>query len=130
MTEFVKALHVFWSNFGMPAYQQDQVPAFQAFPYITYEVIEGAPFSQMVLTARGWFAEQENESVNAEVAAFLDEVKNAIPPQGVKIASGDGFFVLSPNGAGFLSYETDPDTLEDGRRIVSARVSYELSYYL
>lgn len=130
MTEFVKTLHVFWSNFGMPAYQSDQVPAFQAFPYITYEVIEGAPYTQNVALARGWFAERENESVNAEVAAFLDEVKNAIPPQGVRLSAGDGFFVLSPNGASFLSFETDPDTLEDGRQIVSGRVSYEITYYL
>lgn len=129
MTEFVKALHVFWSNFGMPAYQSDQVPAFQTFPYITYEVIEGAPFSQMVLTARGWFAEQENESVNAEVAAFLDEVKKAIPPQGVTLQSGDGFFSIFPNGAGFLSWEVDPAS-DEAQKIISGRVSYQINYYL
>lgn len=130
MTEFTKALHAFWSNFGMPAYQVDQVPPFQTFPYITYEVLEGAPYTQNVATARAWFAQRVGESVNADVAQFLDQAKRAIPPQGVRLSTDDGYFVLSPNGASFLSFETDPDTLEDGRQIVSGRVSYEIFYYL
>lgn len=129
MTEFVKALHQFWSQFGT-AYQQDQVPDGQQFPYITYEVIEGAPFAQNALTARCWFAHREGESINAAVATLLDQVKRAIPPQGLKLPCGEGFAVLYPNAAGFLSYEVDPDTLEDGRKIVSGRISYEITYYL
>lgn len=130
MTDFVKALHAFWSQFGMPAYQQDQVPPFQEFPYITYEAFESAPYTRNVTLARAWFAQRMGESVNVQVGAFLDQVKRAIPPQGVKLSTEDGFFVLSPNGAAFLSFETDPDTLEDGRQIVSGRVSYEIAYYL
>lgn len=128
MTEFVKAMHAFWSQFGT-AYQQDQVPDGQQFPYVTYEVIDGTEFGQNALTARKWFAHREGESVNAQVGAFLDEAKAAIPPEGVRIAVGDGCIIMRPNPAGFLAYEVDPDTLEDGRKIVSGRVAYEITYY-
>lgn len=128
MTDFAKALTAFWSSFDMPAYQTEQVPNGTAFPYVTFEVLQGAPFSQNVLTARAWFRAERGQSVNAQVAQFLDNVKKAIPPQGVTLQSGDGFFSIFPNGAGFLSWEVDPAS-DEAQKIISGRVSYQINYY-
>lgn len=128
MTNFAKALTAFWSSFGMPAYQQDQVPDGAPFPYVTFEVVQGEPLSQNVLTARAWYRAERGQSVNVQVAQFLDEVKKAIPPQGVTLGTGNGFFSIYPNGAGFLSWEVDPAS-DEAQKIVSGRVSYQINYY-
>lgn len=129
MTAFSQALFNFWSNFGMPAYQQDMVPQGTPFPYITFETVYGAPFGANVLTARVWQKDQEGKDALTGIAAFFDQVKKAIPPQGTTLRTDNGFFVLYPNTAGFLSYEADPSTDNERLKLLSGRVSYEIHYY-
>lgn len=123
MTALHKALYSFWSSFGMPAYIAGEVPDDAQFPYVTFEVQEGAAFGQTYLTAIGWF--YDSGTVNVQRAAFLDAVKEAIGPGGVKIDSGGAFCILYPNDANFLSYYDDPED----EHVLGARVSYLIRYY-
>lgn len=130
MTDLHKALYQFWSGFSsdgkpLPVYLKGHVPANTAFPYITFEVVEGGAFGSTVLTAYGWFKAESGLNVNEQIAAFLDQVKAAIPPGGVKLRSGAGVAILYPNSSGFLSRMDD----ETNRDITAGRVSYEIYYY-
>ena len=130
MTGFHKALYTFWSGFSssgksIPAYLSGHVPSKTTFPYITFEVVEGAPFGRTVLTAYGWFRAVSGYNVNSHAAAFADAVKAAIPPQGKRIKAGSGMVMLFPNDAGFISYQTD----QTDKDVVAARISYEIHYY-
>ena len=130
MTTFTQALASFWSNFGMIAYQNDMVPDDAQFPYITFEVVQGAPFGGTVLTARMWQKDKPfGDNALPHIAAFLDQVNKAIPPQGVRLTAAVGFFILYPNEAGFLSYEVDPSTASENLKLLCGRVSYEIHYY-
>lgn len=130
MTSFSQALYKFWSNFGMPAYQADMVPDGTPFPYVTFETVYGSPFGANFLTARMWKKDKIGDNAMPHVASFLEQVKSAIPPQGVKLEADGGFFILYPNTASFLSYETDPSTENESLKLITGRVSCEIHYYL
>ena len=106
MTEFHQALLAFWQGFSdgdkpLPAYLSGHVPSNTPFPYITFEVVEGAPFGR------------------------TDAVTGAIPPQGKRLKAGSGMVMLFPNDAGFISYQTD----QTDKDVVGARIAYEIHYY-
>ena len=130
MTEFHQALLAFWQGFSdgdkpIPAYLSGHVPTNTQFSYITFEVVEGAPFGRTVLTAYGWFKAVSGYNVNSHAAAFADAVKAAIPTQGKRMKAGNGMVMLFPNDAGFISYQTD----QTDKDVVAARISYEIHFY-
>ena len=84
MTQLQQALDAFFRGFGLPAYVEDEVPAYDYDdegarfevkpPYITYQATapdwkDGAP-----LYARVWYRDAGNEALNAKV----DEIEAAI----------------------------------------------------
>lgn len=130
MTGIYKALQKFWGQFydgsvPLPAHFSGYVPPETVFPYVTFDVAEGAALGVNVLTAHGWFLAVNGYNPREHAAAFMDQVRTAIPPQGKKLLLPKGFAVLFPNDANFLSYVEDPSNHE----IVGARVSYEIHFY-
>lgn len=118
-----KALYAFWSSFGIPAYLTGHVPDEAELPYITFEVVDGEPFSSNYLTAIVWV--KQNGAGNEIRASYLDKFKNAIPWDGTQLYLPDGMLMLYRNGSNFLSYYDDP---EDDT-ILGGRVSYQVNYY-
>lgn len=125
MTALHKALYAFWSSFGLPAFLAGHVPKEQGFPYVTFEVSEGAAFGRTFLTAVAWYQEESGANVNAQRSSFLDAVKTRIGPGGLRLDSGGAFCAIYPNDAEFLSYYDDP---EDDK-VHGARVSYQIDFY-
>lgn len=124
MTGVNRALCQFWGSFGIPAYLQDSVPSNAKLPYVTFEAVDGAALSHMVLTAFNWH--KRTPRVNTERDAFLDLVAAAIPEGGRRIDLPDGgFLMLYRNSAGFQQYYRDPAD----RNVVAGRTSYEITYY-
>lgn len=50
-----KAIHDFWSSFGLPAYDENTVPVGTELPYITYEYVDSDMAS---MNASLWYAGQ------------------------------------------------------------------------
>lgn len=125
MTDLHRALYGFWSSFGMSAYLSGHVPKEAAYPYVTFEVSEGAAFGKTYLTAFAWYKAASGANINAQRAAFLDAVKARIGPGGLKLDNVGAFCVIYPNETNFLGYYDDP---EDAN-VVGARVSYQIDYY-
>ena len=128
MTGLHTALQTFWSQFAygtaIPAYPSDNVPDTAVYPYITYEVTQGAYFGATVLTAFVWV--KKTGAWAAKRAAILDAIAEAIPEEGAKISFAGGNARLRRNDAGFMSYYDDPADAS----IAGGRVSYEITYYV
>lgn len=131
MTDVHKALYAFWSSFAyeqrsIPAYLTGKVPKEETFPYITFDVKDGAFASSAVLTAFVWVKAVPGVNANAVRAAILDSVASAIPEGGLRIRTLEGTLIyLHRNSADFLSYYDDP---EDDT-VIGGRISYEVKYY-
>lgn len=125
MTGLKKALYAFWSGFGLPAYLSDSVPGNAAYPYITYEAVQGEGITRNILTATSWHLKAPDG--DTERTAVMDQIAAAIPEGGVMLpVDGGGFVVLYRNGSNFLSGVRD----EDDDTILGGRVSYQINYYL
>lgn len=133
MTDLHRALYAFWherfktmDGAPVPAYLTGHVPDTAAFPYLTFEVVQGAAFSLSFLTATVWLRAQSGVNVNAQRAHILDQVAVAIPHGGARLDVGGGAVSLYRNDGNFLSYVTD----EDDPSVVGGRISYQINYYL
>jgi len=131
MTGLHTALQTFWSQFtygaAIPAYPSDNVPDTAVYPYITYEVVEGAMLGAGFLTAFVWVQKTSGVDAQAVRAAILDLIAAAIPDEGITLTltGGHGSIALYRNDAGFMSYYDDPTDTS----VLGGRVSVEAHYY-
>ena len=130
MTGLHTALQTFWSQFtygtARPAYPSDNVPDTAVYPYITYEVVEGAYWGSTFLTAFVWVKKTSGVDWQVQRAAILDLIKAQFPVEGVKSLSfSDGNLTLRRNPVNFLSYYDDPNDAS----VAGGRISYEVGYY-
>lgn len=122
MTDFMKALSTFMTQFGLPAYVIDCVPDDAEMPYITYTVSRPTAMGVSLLTVNNW----HNKKLlgNVERARVSDAIAAAIPEKGTRIPVGNGFVVLR-RGSDFQTLYQDPEDLD----ALSVRTSVEVYYY-
>jgi hypothetical protein len=135
MTGIHGALQAFWGGFtygtAIPAYETGKVPKNKdgvptvTFPYITYEVIEGAYWGSTFLTAFVWVKKAEGTDWQVQRAAILDLIKAAIPEGGMHLDYADGNLFIRRNPTNFMSYYDDPNDAT----VAGGRISYEATYY-
>lgn len=88
-----QALHAFYSEFGLPAYQEDAVPTGAdkpEFPYITYEVATDSFGSELPLSMSVWYRTTSWSEPNAKAREIAEKVTRGgrmIP------CDGGGFWV-------------------------------------
>ena len=109
MTYTAKALNLFFSRFGLPAFTENNVPeeledangVLQKVqpPYITYQQIEPSWRSAVPMYARVWYRGSNNVALDAKV----DEIAAAIG-EGVGIATPGGLIYLN-RGDTFAQYQ-------------------------
>lgn len=59
-----QAIHFFWSQFGMPAYDENSVPDNAQMPYITYNVITDCLNAVLPMSARLWYNSSSWEQIS------------------------------------------------------------------
>lgn len=91
MTEIATALKAFYSQFGIPAYTEDNVPSDVELPYITYTVPQSGVFESATHQVRVWYPGTRNEPVNAKA----DEILAAIG-HGTALKAGRGILCIDP----------------------------------
>jgi hypothetical protein len=140
MTALHTALQTFWGGFtygtAIKAYPQDNVPSTvpdpstgapipTPFPYITYEVVEGAYWGATILTAFVWMKKDAGTGWQVQRAAILDLIKAAIPEGGTHLDYADGNLFIRRNPTNFISYYDDPNDAS----VAGGRISYEATFY-
>lgn len=94
MTEAMKAMLKFFSQFGVPAYPENGVPSDAVLPYITYSPVT-TPWDEDAITqVRVW----DRSTSYTRVCGIVDKISGSI---------GDGITV--PTGSGYLyMYKGNP----------------------
>ena len=88
MTDTARALYLFWSGFGLPAYTTMTVPDDAVLPFITYSLVETEPTDPASHYAQVFYRATDNVGLMAKV----DEIKAAIGTG--KILRTDGGYVM------------------------------------
>lgn len=93
-----QALYRFWAGFGIPAYEENSVPADAAYPYITYSVSVG---DRVSLTANIFYRSSSLLEINSKTA----EIESTLGRSGITarynngalwIQKGSPFYVTVP----------------------------------
>jgi hypothetical protein len=106
-----QALHTFWSQFGVKAYDQNTVPDDEALPYITYEVGVDNFGNTNALTASIW----DKSKSWASVTTILRRIENSLAYGGQTVGYDNGMAWIK-RGVPFAQRMSDPD--DSIRRIV------------
>ena len=86
------ALYSFWSGFGIPAYEENTVPANANFPYITYQVIVGSFGNGIMLTASVYYRSESWNEINQKTR----EIQQAMKGNGGSLHCDGGGIRLLP----------------------------------
>lgn len=92
-----QALQVFWSSFGLPAYDETTVPDDAKMPYITYRVATDSLESVLPLSASLWYRDKSW----AEITQKSEEVATAIAQHGFVSYPVDGGYIWIVKGVPF-----------------------------
>ena len=98
-------IYQFWSQFGLNAYEENEVPTGEdapEFPYITYELVTDSWLNTTAMTASLWYRGNYWSPVNAKA----EEISAYIGLGGV-ILKCDGGFILVRRGSPFAQNMRD-----------------------
>lgn len=123
MKDIMSALYAFWSQFGIPAYSEDTVPANAELPYIRYQVAKAPLMGATVLTAYNYH--RQKLMGNLERAEVAGRIADAIPESGVKLPLDGGGFVVLYRNTDFQNPYQDPEDLD----VIGVRTSVEVHFY-
>lgn len=82
-----QAIHQFWSQFGLPVYDENTVPDEAVMPYITYSVATGSIDNIMALSRSLWYKSTSWEQISKKA----DEISAAIEIGGQCVKMGYGY---------------------------------------
>lgn len=71
-----QALYSFWSQFNLPAYDENSVPDDAVMPYITYNVVTDSLDAVLPMSARLWYNSTKWEEISlksAEIALTIGD---------------------------------------------------------
>lgn len=85
-----QAIHTFWSQFGLPAYDENTVPDEAEMPYITYDVGIGSLGDFINLNGSLWY----KSTSWREISQKADEIEKAVKE--------NGYYILDIENRGHL----------------------------
>ena len=68
------AIYQFWSDFGLPAYEENTVPTDADFPYVTYQLVTDSFDREVAATASLWYRSESWTAINGkteEISAHI-----------------------------------------------------------
>lgn len=105
-----QAIYNFWSSFGLPAYEENTVPAGEntpKLPYITYAVVESGFDQDTVLSGSLWYSGYSWADADRKAA----EINAALAKGGKMIPYSDGILWVK-RGTPFAQHmEDENDTI-------------------
>jgi len=103
-------IHSFWSQFGIPAYDENAVPDHAQMPYITYYAATSDFEKPIALYASVWYRSTSWQ----EISQKADEIRDAVSPF-LCDPIGNGEYVFVTKGTPFAQRMNDEDS--DVKRI-------------
>lgn len=121
MLDTAKALHSFYSGFGLPAYTIDNVPDDAQLPYITYRWADSdweQPISHYCMIYM-------RTNSNVVLLSKADEIKQAIGT-GLRIPCNDGCLYLHFENAEIVSGADSAKESEQGTGVRAVYINMQL----
>ena len=121
------ALYEFWSQFGIPAFDEQTVPTGDvspALPYITYESATDSFGGQLALTASVWDRSSSWQTVEAKA----EEISRAINEHGYWIKQYPDGYLLIYARRPFAQRMSDPDDSMVRRIVISITAEFLSAY--
>lgn len=123
MRDIMAALYAFWSQFGIPAYEESMVPHNAELPYIRYTVTKGPAMDVSLLTAFNFH--RQKLTGNVERAEVAEKIAETIPEKGVKVPLDNGGFLILYRNSDFQTTYQDPEDFD----VIGVRTSVEVHFY-
>lgn len=101
-----QAIHSFWSNYGIPAYDEATVPNKAVMPYITYSVATGSMDDTIGLTATIWYRSTSWKDITEKVEEIAADVG-----LGGKLIKIDNGYAWLRRGSTFSQRIQSPDDM-------------------
>ena len=96
------AIYQFWSDFGLPAYEENTVPTDAIFPYVTYQLVTDSFDREVAATASLWYRSESWTAINAKTEEISQKIS-----RGGKIISCDGGAIWIKRGQPFAQNMRD-----------------------
>ena len=116
-----EALYKFWSGFGLPAYEQNNVPYDVIMPYITYSESIGSIGDTPTMTASLWYFD-EDDSRN-DIVAKTNEIDEAIGLGGMTVKYDNGLLWVV-KGTPFAQAMDDPQDTRIKRMVLNISAEF------
>ena len=114
-----EALHSFFAQFSLPAYEENAVPDKTAYPYITYYVATDSFGGEIALTVSLWYRSTSWLAANEKA----EEISRIIGAVGIMEAC-DGGAIWIKRGEPFAQNMGDQNDDMIRRKIINLSVEY------
>lgn len=104
----VQAIHNFWFQFGLPAYDENSVPDDAQMPYITYTVLTDSLDEAVPLSGNLWYRSASWK----EITLKSEEIAERIAARGFYSVKIDNGYVWITKGSPFAQRMTDTDPVK------------------
>ena len=113
------ALYSFFSNFGLPAFEENSVPSQQEFPYLTYELATSDFDHPVPIAVSLWFRSTSWLAANLKAR----QISTAISRGGVTIPCDNGAIWIT-RGEPFVRSSGDGSDSEVKRKLLNLTVEF------
>ncbi len=96
-----QAIHSIWSSFGIPAYDETDIPDDAVMPYITYSAAISSFEHPFPLTGSVWYYSRSWEAISKKV----DEIASYL--RGYRVIKIDGGYLYINQGTPFAQRMSD-----------------------
>lgn len=104
----VQAIHNFWSQFGLPAYDENSVPDDAVMPYVTYTVATDSLDQPVALSGNLWYRSNSWK----EITLKSEEIAKAVAEKGFYSTKLNNGYVWITKGSPFAQRMTDTDPIK------------------
>lgn len=118
-----RALHTFWSGFGIPAYDENSVPDDAVMPYITYSAVTDSIGYVCPMWASVWYKSTSWEAIQLKT----EEIAKDLAEHGHRVLEIDGGYIFVTKGTPFAQRLRDEsDTIK--RMYINIMAEYLTAY--
>lgn len=119
-----QALDTFWNSFGIPAYDETDVPGNAKMPYITYSVGEDSLGSVVNLHANLWYYSTSWREITLKADEIAKKIVEMNPPS---IPLDNGRLYLA-KGTPFAQRMSEPGSDETRRIYINVQAEFLTAY--
>lgn len=121
-----QAIYQFWSQFGLPAYDENTIPTGSnrpQMPYLTYSMVTDSLGNPVSMSANLWYHSTSWQAITKKA----DEIAKALGTGG-QVIPVDGGYIYIVRGSPFSQRMSDPEDADIRRIYINIMAEYLTAY--